>query len=94
LKVLFVSDTKLNGDNFIIDHQLFDDAIQKVQVNSCEIMSKEILDSIENVLKKNKLKCLGIKLQIQPAFVVPENSAYFQEHRCANRTNLALIVSL
>lgn len=94
LKVLFTSDVGLNSKGWIIDHQIFDDAIQKVQVNSCEIMSDDILDSIEEVLKDNNLNCIGIKLKIKPAFVVEENSAYFQEFRCHNDAGLALVLNL
>ena len=94
LKVLFTRDTPLNSKGWIIDHQNFDDAIQEVQVNSCEIMSDEILDSIEKVLKDNDLGCIGIKLKIKPAFVVEENSAYFQEFRCHDEGGLALVLNL
>ncbi len=94
LKVLFTKDTTLNSKGWIIDHNLFDDAIQKVQVNSCEIMSDEILDSIEKVLEDNNLNCIGIKLKIKPAFVVEENSAYFQEFRCHDDNGLALVLNL
>lgn len=94
LKVLFSSDTGLNSKGWIIDHQIFDDAVQKVQVNSCEIMSDQILDAIEKVLVTNNLNCIGIKLKIKPAFVVEENSAYFQEFRCHDDAGLALVLTL
>lgn len=94
LKVLFSKYTNLNSKGWIIDHQLFDDAVQRVQVNSCEIMSDDILDSIEKVLEENKLKCIGIKLKIKPAFVIEENSAYFQEFRCLDDNGLALVLNL
>ena len=94
IKVLFTSHTKLNPSGWIIDHQLFDDAVQKVQVNSCEIMSCEILNKIEKVLKNNSLKCIGIKLTIKPAFVVEENSAYFQGYRCRKKKYLAIVINL
>lgn len=94
LKVLFSSDIKLNSKGWIIDHQIFDDAIQKVKVNSCEIMSDDILDSIEQVLNNNNLNCIGIKLKIKPAFVVEESSAYFQEFRCHDDVGLALVLNL
>lgn len=94
LKVLFEANTSLNENGWIIDHQIFDDAIQEVQVNSCEIMSAKILDRIEQVLKENKLECIGIKLKIRPAFVAKENSAYFQEFRCHDRNGLALVLNL
>lgn len=93
-KVLFTKETKLNGNGWVIDHQLFDDAVQQVQVNSCEIMSHEILNALEKVLSDNHLECIGIKLKIQPAFVVEENSAYFQEYRCHRSEDLAIIMNL
>jgi len=94
IKVLFTSHTELNASGWIIDHQLFDDAVQQVQVNSCEIMSFEILNEIEKVLKNNLLKCIGIKLKIKPAFVVEENSAYFQEYRCRKKKYLSIVINL
>lgn len=94
VKVLFINKIKLNQSGWIIDHQLLDDAVQKAQVNSCELMSAQILDMIEGVLRENNLECVGIKLQIKPAFVIEENSAYFQEYRCDKTKNLALIMSL
>lgn len=94
LKVLFSSTTKLNKTGWIIDHQLLDDAVQQTVVNSCEIMSDSILNNVEKVLKANKLTCIGIKLQFRPLFVVEENSAYFQEHRCHNVKDLPMIIAL
>ncbi len=94
LKVLFTSETTLNSKGWIIDHQLFDDAVQTVQVNSCEIMSDQILDATEAVLKENTLDCVGIKLKIRPAFVIEENSAYFQELRCHKEDTLAILIAL
>jgi hypothetical protein len=94
LKVLFSSETKLNSQGWIIDHQLLDDAVQKAQVNSCEIMSNEILNGIETVLLFNQLECIGIKLQIKPAFVIEENSAYFQEYRCHKPEDRAIVMNL
>lgn len=93
-KVLFTKNTKLNERGWVIDHQLFDDAVQQAQVNSCEIMSNEILNALEKVLHDNALECIGIKLKIQPAFVVEENSAYFQEYRCHKQEDLAIIMNL
>ena len=94
LKVLFSSDVNLNKNKWIIDHQLLDDAVQKTVVDSCEIMSDNILNNIEKVLKRNKLTCIGIKLQFRPMFVVEENSAFFQEHRCHDEKDLPMIISL
>jgi len=94
IKVLFTSHTKLNASGWIIDHQLFDDAVQQAQVNSCEIMSNEILNNIQKVLEDNSLECIGIKLTIKPAFVVEENSAYFQEYRCHENTDLVVVLNL
>lgn len=94
LKVLFNPSTKLNKNGWIIDHQYFDDVVQKAIVDSCEIMSEHILDNVENVLKVNKLTCVGIKLRIQPLFIVEENSAYFQEHRCHDTRDLPIIISM
>lgn len=94
LKVLFSSDVTLNKNKWIIDHQLLDDAVQKTVVDSCEIMSDNILNNIEKVLKRNKLTCIGIKLQFRPMFVVEENSAFFQEHRCHDEKDLPMIISL
>lgn len=94
LKVLFTSNVKLNKTGWIIDHQLLDDAVQKTVVDSCEIMSDSILNNVEVVLKENDVTCVGIKLQIRPLFVVEENSAYFQEHRCHSVKDLPMIISL
>lgn len=94
LKVLFSSKTKLNENGWIIDHQHLDDAVQESIVNSCEIMSDDILNRVEKVLIKNNLKCVGIKLKIQPMFVVSENSAFFQEHRCHNVSDLPTIIAM
>ncbi len=94
LKVLFKKSVKLNQNGWIIDHQLLDDAVQKTVVNSCEIMSKKILDNVESVLSSNNLVCVGIKLKIQPKYVIEQISAFFQEHRCATKKDLPIIISM
>ena len=89
-----MSDTPLNEDGFIIDHQLLDDSVQKAQVNSCEIMTNHILNAIEKILKDNERNCVGIKLTIKPAFLPVENSAYFQQYRCHCKKDLAIVMSM
>ena len=94
IRVLFDPATKLDKSGWIIDHQLLDDAIQKAQIDSCEIMSKQILDAVEALLRKKKLRCIAIKLRIRPSFVAEENSAYFEEFRCARNKDLVLALCL
>ena len=93
VKILFEPNIRLDEHGWIMEHSLIDQAVQKVHAQSCEIMSEKVLDSIETILKERQIGYVGIKLLIQPAFVVPENSAYFQEYRC-EKENLAAILNL
>lgn len=94
LAILFAHDVKLDENQFIIDHQFLDDAVQKVAINSCETMSKEILSTIEKLLVEKKISFIGIKLEIQPKFVIPENGAYFRECLCYDPRDLTTILAL
>lgn len=94
VKILFQENIRLNNDGWIIEHSLIDQAVQKVHAQSCEIMSEQILDEVEKILNDKQLGFIGIKLLIEPQFIIPQNSAYFQEYRCASQNDLPAILNL
>ena len=93
LKILFQKNVLLDRDGWIIEHSLLDNEIQQTEINSCELMSKNILNRIEGILKLKKLAFIGVKLIIRPYFVATESSAFFQECRCEKR-DLMLLTNL
>lgn len=94
LKVLFSNKTQLDQNGFIIDHHIFNDVIQQVSINSCEVMSIEILNSIEKVLTERNLTYVGMKLKIKPAFVIEQDSAYFTDYRYHRKSDFVIVMNL
>lgn len=96
IKILFDNHVRLDENGMIIDHQQLDNVVQITDPNSCEVMSNDILSRIQNLLKAHNLEkyCIGIKLKIQPAFVVDENSAYFQLYRSRIKEDSIMVMNL
>lgn len=93
LAILFQNDVALDENQFIIDHQCIDDAVQKVEINSCEVMSRTILHNMETALCERKIGYVGMLLKIQHDEELPLNGPYFREARC-EREDLGLVLCL
>ena len=93
LAILFKDDVQLDEKQFIIDHQCIDDEVQKVQINSCEVMAKTILSNMEAALCHKGIGYIGMLLKIQHDEVLPLIGPYFREARC-EKEDLALVLSL
>jgi len=91
--VLFKEDVTLDENKFIIDHQLIDDAVQQVQIDSCEVMSKTILDNVQALLCGKGIGYIGILLRLRHNETLPLDGPYFRQARC-ERKDLALVLSL
>jgi hypothetical protein len=66
-KILFDESQQLDNQEFLIEHQDIDDAIQKLNLNgSCEIMAKDIVELLQSFFELKKKKVNGIKIEIFP----------------------------
>lgn len=69
VEVIFDSHTKLNSNDFIIDHIAIDETIQALSLlGSCEIMHIYILNALRRLFSNNKLSILAMRTDIIPIF--------------------------
>jgi hypothetical protein len=94
IAILFTPDTVLDENQFILDHALIDAEVQKVEINSCEVMSKTIMDNVDKLLCGRGLGCVGMKLRIQHEPELPLNGPYFREIACNDVAHLPAILAL
>ncbi len=94
LKVLFAHGVKLDERGFIIDHADLDAAMQKVAVDSCEVMAIDGLDRVDTLLTKSGIRHIGTKIKIRPMQRIEGNSAFFQQFRSVDDQNIGLVMNL
>lgn len=72
--VSFGTSCKLDGDNFLIDHNLIDDTIQDlVLAGSCEQMHEKIYVAVRRLLTRKRLIVTGVKCTIKPVLSVSDS---------------------
>jgi hypothetical protein len=88
-KIVFSEDTKLDSNQFVIDHQQVDNVIVNCKkIGSCEQYHTVMMNELINYFKKKEIPILAVKITIIPRF--PDGQAQLSKI-WGNKNNLKFL---